>query len=262
MKGVFVLTRRAPDLVIAFSCLCALSQQPSSPSFEVASVKRAAPLLTLVPYIERVDPGRVIYRAASWRFLLARAGRIKPYRVSGPPWLEDELYDISATLTQGEGEASIPDMLRTLLIERFKVEARFVQVPCPAYALVATKGGVKLKKVSTDDVQPAAKIKFTPGRLVVNGTTLRALADLLSGVLDRPVVDMTGVSGEYNLALDVTSDDPVARPAGGFLLQHQDDSTRVSLFTSLRDVGLRLERRELPIEKLIIDRIQKEPIEN
>ncbi len=81
--------------------------------------------------------------------------------------------------------------------------------------------------------------------------SLPSLADSLSGLMDRPVVDQTGVPGVFDFTLDWAEDEE--HEAAGL------PSIRVAL---LEKLGLKLEPRKLPVEMLVIDHVDKKPSEN
>ena len=87
----------------------------------------------------------------------------------------------------------------------------------------------------------------------MSGATLRDVAFSLSRMLDRPVVDETGLPGAYRFEL--TWD-----PNAGSVNRAADD--RASLFTALREqLGLRLDARKGPVEFLVIDSVER-PVED
>jgi len=109
-----------------------------------------------------------------------------------------------------------------------------------------------------------------------SGTTMKTLAELLSvGVVDRPVTDMTGLTGRYELAVDLSEDDAmnVARAAvsfgpgvggeaGRMPGTEASDPSGYSLLKSLQNLGLKLEPRKLPRDMLVIDQVNKTPTAN
>ena len=112
-------------------------------------------------------------------------------------------------------------------------------------------------------------------RMESTKTTMKSLAAMLSGgMLDRPVVDRTELKGAYQIALDVSMDELMAAlqvtgvnfPLGmGREMGRGASSSEPqvsSVFSSLRDVGLRLEPRRLPVDLLVVDGVEKTPSEN
>jgi uncharacterized protein (TIGR03435 family) len=97
----------------------------------------------------------------------------------------------------------------------------------------------------------------------------------MSGAGSRPVVDMTGLKGNYQVALDLSLTDAmnmarslipnlaaVAPRAGEPAGAASEPAGASSIFASVKALGLRLEERKAPIEQLVIDHVEKTPIEN
>jgi uncharacterized protein (TIGR03435 family) len=257
------------------------AQQPPA-SFEVASVKHAAPL-TGGELSFRKDAQQASYRHLSMKVLLMQAWEVKIYQISGPKWLDEENYDIVAKLHQGAGQEVIPEVLQTLLQQRFGVQAHRETRVVPAYALVVDRGGAKLQPTKAVElpkdadgmtlpgaVQEALRkgqitrgMLYSTGRIAFGGQPIGRVATDLSGILDRPVIDMTVIQGEFDFVLYVSPDDVGSGPAALFLKGNiEADDTTVSVFTSLRKYGLKLEPRNLPIDYLVVDDAEKDPTEN
>jgi uncharacterized protein (TIGR03435 family) len=128
-----------------------------------------------------------------------------------------------------------------------------------------------------------------PPRLHVesSGTTMKVFAEMLSvGVVDRPVVDVTGLTGSYEVAVDLSQEDamniaraslifaPVAGRGGDAPRQEgvgdrgwlpnagASDPSGSSIISSIEKLGLKLEPRKLPLDLLVIDHIEKTPTAN
>jgi uncharacterized protein (TIGR03435 family) len=114
-------------------------------------------------------------------------------------------------------------------------------------------------------------------RMELSKMTLAGLADVLSRFVDKPVVDMTDLKGNYQMAIDLTMEDlqNVARaqgmmipalPAGGGSSASRPDTASdpsgSSIFSTVQQMGLRLEARKAPIETIVVDHVEKVPSEN
>jgi uncharacterized protein (TIGR03435 family) len=83
---------------------------------------------------------------------------------------------------------------------------------------------------------------------------------LLSLVLDRPVIDRTGITGKFEIHLAFSPDDLTAAP-------HEPASapeilTAPPIFTGIQEqLGLRLVPANGPIDVLVIDHLER-PSEN
>jgi uncharacterized protein (TIGR03435 family) len=108
--------------------------------------------------------------------------------------------------------------------------------------------------------------------------TLEDFANVVSRFVDKPVMDMTGLKGNYQMALDLTMEElqniaraqgmqmPGAGPVGGASSSRPADAASTpsgsSVFSSVQQMGLKLEARKAPIETIIIDHLERVPTEN
>jgi uncharacterized protein (TIGR03435 family) len=119
-------------------------------------------------------------------------------------------------------------------------------------------------------------------QLAMEKMTMSALADALSPFVDRPVIDMTGLKGNYQVALDLSMSDlmavartsgfampgmpamPVmpANPGSARPADVASDPSGSSVFAAVQQLGLKLDPQKQPMERLVIDRLEKMPTEN
>jgi uncharacterized protein (TIGR03435 family) len=114
-------------------------------------------------------------------------------------------------------------------------------------------------------------------RMQANGVSLARFSDMLSNMLDRPVIDKTELAGNYDIALDVSMEDMVgmrrfavgAGPgpgpqagAGGEHSTVSDAPPSASIFAAIQNLGLKLDPRKSPMELVIVDGGDKVPTEN
>ena len=198
--------------------------QGQAPEFEVASIKPHPPAVD-VPLLKnpdvnpiRISGNRVELQMIGLKGLVMAAYNVKEYQVSGGPgWATGlEMYDIAAK-TEGDAVPSMgpgPDSccglcLRSVFIVKLRRESKQL----PAYDLVVAKGRPKVKRVA-DDAAP------TPG---MRRGSMEQLAALLSLMVDRPVIDKTGLAGiyEYSNGLTLLNIDARSAPGqfGGRVLQ-------------------------------------------
>ena len=191
----------------------------------------------------------------------------------GPSWIDSERFDLVA---RASAEHVIdPDglprqtwlMLRTLLADRFKLRMQVEGRARPVYALVKASGGgplgPRLHKSEADCAaitamyikgqrpeKPACSSAAYPGRFVATALTLASDASLLSGRVDRALVDETGLTGTYDLELEAVE----IRPPGPFGPSFRPSDTKESIFEAMpRQLGLKLEPREGTVDVLVID---------
>jgi len=255
-------------------------------TFEVASVKPAAEGRTGVSRpggpSANVDPGLVTYQKFSLWSLLIRAYGVRNYQVQGPAWIATEQYDVSARVPVGVSPDRIPAMLQNLLVERFRITMHWETREEPVYALVAGKGGPKLKK-SAKELDPeiggsanlvANSLENTSAGLMMPEVTLPIFANTLATLINHPIVDMTGIEGTFDITLNVS----MATLAGmrgaesasavSSSLETPGNAESVasaptnSLFAAIKELGLVLETRRAPIKHLVIESALKVPTEN
>jgi uncharacterized protein (TIGR03435 family) len=197
----------------------------------------------------------------------------------GPSWINSDRYDIQAKISDSEiGElnklgvdqqlAQKRLMLQSMLADRFKLKVHRVTTRAPCYALVIGKNGSKLKETkSIDPALPDGKMFAQPGAVTAEGVSLAQLVFVLTGPLNCPVLDKTGLAGKYDFTLqyspDQASNPMFMRPEAG---QQESapapDASGPSLFTAVREqLGLRLMPTTVPVEGIVIDHVEK-PSEN
>jgi len=183
------------------------------------------------------------------RILISLAYGVDSNRVEGgPAWLDEELYDVVAKPAEGV----VPDkearaaMMRQLLAERVGLVAHKATRDESGYALVVAKGGPKLKLTT----EPPAQANILPDQIYAPVISLDSLAHLLGYWLKQPAIDATGIKGNYSVSLH-------------FAPRDSTDQELPSIFTAVQEtLGLKLEPRKVPIEVVVVDHVEKEPVEN
>jgi uncharacterized protein (TIGR03435 family) len=187
--------------------------------------------------------------------LIERAYEVTPVQVSGPDWLEHVRFDIAAKFPLDVKREDQPLMLRTLLEDRLKLAVHRETREMSGYELGVAKGGFKLTPV-----EPGGMSTNSSGGVVstlsVKKVSMARLAALLTQFLGQTVVDKTGIDGVYDFDLKWTRDDLTSD-------QNKGDSDAPSLFTALQErLGLRLQARKVPVEVIVVDRVERVPSEN
>jgi len=216
-------------------------------AFEVASVKPSGPN---DQFMYRLQPGgRYIATAQTLKNLLANAWSVPLYRVADVPgWGDSDKFNIEAKVgiplkPWPDSNEQLNEMLRSLLEERFKLAVHWETRQETIYSLVTAKGGFKLKPAG-DGESPGFGME--PGRIHSMAVPLSYLAGDLTTVLNRTVLDKTGLAGKFDYTLSYAPDG--ATP----------DDDRPSLYTALeQQLGLRLESAKGPLEFLVIDHAEK-----
>jgi len=271
-------------LMAAASVASSQTLAPDRLTFEVASVKPAKSVsgrFMMNGGPGTSDPGRITYTNIMLTRILLSAYDVKNYQISGPDWLDSLRFDITAKVPDGATQEQFQSMLRNLLATRFKMTIHRESRELPIYALLTAKNGPKvspavddgpagkqpddqlatIQSVEGKDGFPALALR-APGlvietkngraRVTAKETAISKLADLLSGQLARPVIDMTGLTGNYSFVVYFTPED-----------QNPDGGSDPSIFGALEErLGLRLEARKGPVELLVIDHAEKIPTGN
>jgi uncharacterized protein (TIGR03435 family) len=190
----------------------------------------------------------------------------------GPTWINSERYDINAKADGNPSkEVMNGPMLQALLEDRFKLRIHRETKEVPVYVLIAAKNGSKLHPFvegSCSDGQDG-KPRCGLGGIRVQGPilTLEArkigLAEFsqnILSVLDRPVIDKTGIAGLFDFRLEFVPDETT--PALPRLRLSDDSPAGPSIFTAMQEeLGLKLEPAKGPGEFLVIDSVER-PSEN
>ena len=272
------------------ACSAAFAQStPNKLEFEVASIKPSAPQpMGRIMIQMGTDAGMLRYTNVAMKDIVRVAYKIKDFQVDGPDWLGSERYDIVAKLPDGAKEDQVPEMLQALLAERFKLAVHHGSKEEPIYALIVGKDGAKLKPAES---QPAPAAAPTPGggapsagaprgtfrmmmspngmRLQLSTASVSEVADAVSRVMERPVVDMTDIKGQYEFDFTFQPEKlPGLRRGGPGAAANNsgaaDSSTEPAptLGEAIAPYGLKLDARKAPMDMLIVDHIEKTPTEN
>jgi uncharacterized protein (TIGR03435 family) len=234
----------APILLVS---LCP-GQAPDQVKFEVASVK--ANTSGAGDFSNDVTPeGRFSARNFTVWNLIRRAYNLQDLQISGGPgWIKTEGFDIEARPASPVSREKMDEMLRSLLAERFQLKVHTESRNLPAYALVVSNSGSKLLP-STGTGGPS---KTMLGQLVVPKMGMAQLVQILEFDVDRPVIDRTGLTGDFAIHLEWTRER--ARTAAGDV---PVDQSRPSIFSALQEqLGLKLESIKAPVDVLVIDRVE------
>jgi len=223
-----------------------LSALAVAQTFEAASVK-IAPSDVSAP--SSMDLRQVRYTGVRLKSVLQDAYNVKRYQISGPDWLETQHYDIVARLPEGAAQEQIPAMLQTLLAERFRMKVHTEMRQDRVYALIVAKNGPHLNAAAGRPVG----MEFHDGRIEFTSATLDAFASVLSGYLDYPVLDMTGIQGRFDIVLT---------PEGGPPNTIPDTNFSSAIVSAVGELGLKLETRIAPVQHIVVDGGDKIPTEN
>jgi uncharacterized protein (TIGR03435 family) len=199
--------------------------------------------------------GQVVITNLTLKRLVERAYNVKPFQVTGPEWMENVRFDITAKYPEGTKSSDRPTMLRTLLEERFKLAAHAESRELPGYALVVAKGGLKLKPAESNEGQgTSSNSNNNAVTLKVTSIPMSDVADYLARRLNSSVVDRTGVDGAYTFELHWTLDDSNG-PDGGA-------AEFAAIQEAIGTLGLHLQATKVPVQMTVVDHIERAPTEN
>src|SRR5215472_12640802 len=137
-----------PVLGMALTAAVVLGQ--IRPTFEVASIHAVPPQVSGVNVGLRIEGSQVRFTYLSLRESVARAYRLKAWQIIGPAWLNEDRFDITAILPPGASASQIPEMLQTLLVQRFQLRLHRASRDFPVYSLEVARGGIKLQELPAD----------------------------------------------------------------------------------------------------------------
>jgi len=263
--------KRRETLVILMAGALAGAQSPSkdpgSLKFEVASIKPSP--ADARGGGARPDPGGLRYRGNNvpLRMYIAACYRIRNDQVVGAPaWIDSERYDVLATAAKQSTVEEMYLMVRNLLIERCHLQFHFENREMPIYVLSTDPAGVKLTRHDAGNggepwIEQASDAPFH-AHWTATSANMDIFAGRLARVMDRPVVDQTGLTGDFDFTLKYTMDIPPDLPPDAQKNGQTIDTSGPTIFQAVRQqLGLRLEPRKGPAPIMVIDRIEK-PTEN
>jgi uncharacterized protein (TIGR03435 family) len=245
----------------------ALRGQSSNPAiekaaFDVASLKAAPPPSGRITVdLGNSSHGQLTLTNVTLSECLRFAFKIyTDDQIAAPAWIKDHqiLFSIVGQAPPDTPRDKLREMALTLLTERFQLKWHREVRELRYLRLVVDKGGSKMSETK-EDVPAAAEI-VRPGRIIYRRVSGRTLAVLLTRFTQQPIVDMTGLKGEYDVNLQWMTDSAKATPAAeadGIL------ATAPSLFAAVREqLGLKLEATKGPMDMVVVDHAERVPIGN
>lgn len=233
-------------LTLAFAIL----SKAQTSAFEVASIK---PNLTDSHTSSAgTDPGGKFNATnMSLKDLIAYAYGVRDIQITGlPRELDSVRYDIiaSANTPKEMSRGEVAPFVQALLADRFGLKVHRETKEGSVYALVLAKSGPKLTAHKGTVGATGIGSSSGSGKASIEGSkaSIASLADHLAGKLGRPVIDKTGLTGEYDFRLEWASSEQAA------------DATLPSLFTAIQEqLGLKLESAKGPIAMIVVDSASK-----
>ena len=292
----------APATVLLLACFIVRGQSAGSRmEFEVASIKPTPPpdgrgiTVGCSGGPGTSDPGMIACENMSAPMLLSSAYEINYDQIKAPDWMVTPRFDIIARVPRGATKQQLAEMWQHLLIDRFKLVVHRETKIMAKYVLVVADGGPKFKeavegstpRAAASDDPPRRRgpnkldnqgfpVLERPGMIGMNGRialyeprmTMEQLARILSGQSGRPVMDNTGLKGQYAIRLYWASDttggalSPQPREAAPAPAAPEPNNGPALMLAVQQQLGLRLEAAKGPIDFPVVDHMEKSPTEN
>ncbi|HEY3837651.1 MAG TPA: TIGR03435 family protein [Bryobacteraceae bacterium] len=237
-------------------CLLALTI-PSVPAqeFEAASIKPHPSGCMSGPMARsgiEENAARVLIENMSLKAIIQMAYGVRDDQFTGPGWLGGSCFDVVAKPPAGYTHNLLRPLLQRLLSDRFGLAVHRDSKDAPAYALVSDKSGSKVPEAAG----PRGYLTVRPGLIEGKRRSMFELVNALAKMLQRPVVDETGLTSAYDIKLEWTPDTSSGPDAIA-------DDPGPSLSTALHEqLGLRLQSRKVPVDRVTVDRVARTPTEN
>jgi uncharacterized protein (TIGR03435 family) len=219
--------------------------------FEVASVKPSnpagGPFARTMGGPGTTDPGRIRYSNMPLKVVLLIAYGLNDFQIEGPGWMETDRFEIEATMPVDTTRERFREMLRNLMVERFKIALHREKKDAPAYTLVVDKNGPRMaestpaaappdggappRAVPPQQLErdrdgfpklpsggPPGMLQFAVlnrARLAGRLQTMSDLANRLAELLGYPVADGTGLTAKYDLSLTFATEGTALSRAAG-----------------------------------------------
>jgi uncharacterized protein (TIGR03435 family) len=239
---------------------------PEERRFEVASIKPSP--ATFGGYY---SPQPTRFTTTSSVFEMVRmAYQLPHFRiVGGEDWTRSQRWDVNASITGPRTPGDLWFMLRNLLTDRFNLRLHREQRPVDVFVLMLVRAdgtlGPNVTRVNRACPQnpdkPEDRCSTSEAVGTYRSTGLRwenkTFVDFLERVAGRPVVDRTGLSGQFDLSLRFNPN--IQRPPEGRTdVSLAELEERPTIFTALREqFGLKLEPAREPVDVIVIDSVQR-----
>jgi uncharacterized protein (TIGR03435 family) len=281
---------------MVFTAFCGFAQI-SRPAFDVASIKLNTQCDTGGGSGGMSTPGRIAIECADLRDLIltaygiygngadATSGSFRMQVVGGPEWMDSARYNIVAKPAGNPLRSEMyGPMLQSLLEDRFRLTVHRETKEGPVYLLTLAKNGPKLHAtkagtcVIADINHPPETgnaLKPVCGKPKINasgpvatvdipGATIANLCSQLGMVIDRVVIDRTGMAGQFDIRLEVASADLQPKYVAGRTIEQQsqltaDDQNAGPLISTAlqQQLGLKLETGRGPVQVIVVDHIER-----
>ncbi len=223
------------------------------PTFEVATIRPSREAVKFEHDGKREFSGDTLrMQDVTVNTCIKLAYHVQDRQIAGPGWLGSDRFDITAKTDGPADEGTMKRMLQSLLADRFGLSFHREPREMKVIVLTIAKSGPKLTPTAAPEAKPFRENS-------VNGTIAKSMpigefADFLSGPLDMPIVDHTGLTGKYDFALDFTPylPDPTKNMDGT-----KPDTTAILKAALNDELGLKMAAGTASIDVLVVDHVEK-----
>jgi uncharacterized protein (TIGR03435 family) len=237
------MTLRKLLLLGLFASQLAYAQTSAPAAFEVATVRITGPSSDGHTHINYPPGDRFSATNITLLALMQWAYNMPEKQIlEGPPWLASNRFDFQAKADTEQDRDLKRRMVQALLADRFHLTLHQETRTLSAYDLIVAKGGSKLQLTKSS----GKSIGTSRTHLNGEGLPMTLIAEELSRITGRVVVDKTNLTGRYDFKLVWTPDDVPAT-----------DNSAASLFTAVQEqLGLKLEPAKEAAPVLVIDHVE------
>jgi uncharacterized protein (TIGR03435 family) len=236
----------------------------ADPAFEVATIKPSDTSAPHGTFLKTDGRHSIAYNFAVRDLISFVYGVHTSQIVGGAKSVLETHFDIDG-LPDIDGHPNISQskiMYRKMLESRFQLAFHREKRELPAYAIVVAKGGPKVTKT---DRKPGDSTVFSLDRQIALKVRNASISDFAHGmqeaILDKPVVDETGLSGRYDFDLKWTPDEGQLSNVPG-VESRRDPNGPPGLYTAIQEqLGLKIESTKALVDVLVIDHLEM-PSEN
>lgn len=228
-------------------------QHSAAQSFDVASIKPSPPDANSSQ--TTWDPGRMLGRGVNLKQLIKWAYEVNDAQITGgADWTGSKVFDFEAKAEGAHAKDELFRMLQALLAERFKLALHREMKEQQVYVLAVGKNKLKLQEAQGGPAN--IKMQAGPGtggsiilKIVGQSVSMRYLADYLTGIVGRAVVDRTNLTGGFDFQAEASFTPSATSDKRSLVTDAYLDA--------LPQLGLSLNSQKMPIEILVIDHAEE-----
>lgn len=256
--------------VLAATAVFLIGALNASPQSEASQARFEVASITVVDANaggfgpSRVDSAMVDLPIISTAGLLVMAYGIRGPELVAPDWLGDRYFHVTAKLPAQSSRDQLPAMYQNLLAERFHLKSHWEMRERDGYTLTIGKSGSKMNR--SPEGEAPKNLFSTGGHIEARAINLSTFAARLTACCfrDRPVVDGTGLEGNFDIVLDFSKEDMADLRRGMQVTSGAASAPdgKPSIFTAVRGLGLELKPAKVTIKSLVVDSVDRNPTPN